>query len=513
MKEARAQSAIEFLSVYGYVFLIIAIVVAVIALMINVPSSVLPSQCSFYSGFTCSQAALVKNTAGAALIIQATDAQPGTVSTNAFNAILNYRSSATGACTPQKVVQGQTIYCVANFSFTPVQTSVYAGTFDLYADYCAPAPQNVSTAPCMPNSNTVFGGSVRVQPLPSNVPVNTLINSSYSTTFYIPITLVNSQDAASSAPFQQEISFLPTNSLYSKYERSNLGNIRFYFGNNELTSWCETNCLSSSSSNAVFWVRLPFAIQPYSNTIVRMEFMSNTVNYDSAYAGEAPSQSALYAQYDNGASVFNFYDNFAGNTLSTKWIPSNQNSGIITVDNGIQLSAPAANTLASIASNTPFSTTIKSFISEALLNVHGSTGTAIVDSLSVFNNTGLPSLPYGYYSTSSGGQPQYYFDGVFTGTSVTVSSSNTQYNILDQQIFSNLSYFSWDDITYSTGAQLYTNSITIGATGQVRLYYAAAVAPSASAASQLNIQLVRVRGMPPNYVMPSVYFGPVSVLT
>ncbi|MGC8559030.1 MAG: hypothetical protein ACP5NC_08620, partial [Nitrososphaeria archaeon] len=43
-----------------------------------------------------------------------------------------------------------------------------------------------------------------------------------------------------------------------------------------------------------------------------------------------------YGQYDNGANVFNFYDNFAGTNLNTNnWITiSTPPSGVITINNG-----------------------------------------------------------------------------------------------------------------------------------------------------------------------------------
>ena len=76
----------------------------------------------------------------------------------------------------------------------------------------------------------------------------------------IPITLHNSQPQATPAPFQQMITVNALN--YSNYEATNLGNIRFYLGQQELYSWCESNC-SSSSSSATFWIKLPNGIPAY----------------------------------------------------------------------------------------------------------------------------------------------------------------------------------------------------------------------------------------------------------
>ena len=148
----------------------------------------------------------------------------------------------------------------------------------------------------------------------------------------IPITLHNSQSQATPAPFQQMITVNALN--YSNYEATNLGNIRFYLGQQELYSWCESNC-SSSSSSATFWIKLPNGIPAQQSVTVNMTFEPKTVNYDGVYAGEAPQLSATYGQYDNGANVFNNYWNFAGTSLPSGWAASNSIGYL--VDNGLAI--------------------------------------------------------------------------------------------------------------------------------------------------------------------------------
>ncbi len=65
-----------------------------------------------------------------------------------------------------------------------------------------------------------------------------------------------------------------------------------------------------------------------------MYFLANTVEYDGAYAGEAPQLTTPYAQYDNGNTVFNFYDNFLGTTISPIWTPY---GGGVSVNNGVTI--------------------------------------------------------------------------------------------------------------------------------------------------------------------------------
>ncbi|MDE1865401.1 MAG: hypothetical protein KGH94_02045 [Candidatus Micrarchaeota archaeon] len=79
----------------------------------------------------------------------------------------------------------------------------------------------------------------------------------YSAGTYVNITLTNSQSSSVATNFQQMIYFNPTNTAYTPYEASDLGNIRFYQGSNQLYSWCESGCNTISSTNAVFWVKVP----------------------------------------------------------------------------------------------------------------------------------------------------------------------------------------------------------------------------------------------------------------
>ena len=149
----------------------------------------------------------------------------------------------------------------------------------------------------------------------------------------IQVTINNAQSSATPSQFQQMVTFNPAS--YAQYESSDLGNIRFYQGSTELYSWCESGC-KSSSSQAVFWVKLPGSISASSSTSINMTFKPVGTEYDNNYAGEAPEQSAAYAQYDNGANVFEYYSNFAGPSMPIGWT-SQPNGGTITVSNGAYL--------------------------------------------------------------------------------------------------------------------------------------------------------------------------------
>ncbi len=200
---------------------------------------------------------------------------------------------------------------------------------------------------------------------------------------YLPITLTNYQDTAVAA--NTPIAIGATNAFsssitgfnaiaYKQYESCNLGNAEFFLANGTvLNSWMEGNiinenaanstCTSDSSANALadsanvlYWVRIPTNTflaadtgTATQNTIYLGWAGTSTSLLSNTITGEAPQLScpqpwntvsgcsfgtSSYGYYDDGANVFNIYDNFHGNTLNTTlWL--NNAYANITIANGI----------------------------------------------------------------------------------------------------------------------------------------------------------------------------------
>ena len=344
----RGQSAVEFLSVYGFVILVIAIAIAVLVLFMAIPKTILPTQCTFLSGFSCVDGIYtINSTAGtnSILLISATDMQPGIVNISSFKGYIDFHESTSGYCVPSVATEGQKVYCIANIGVTPSFGSVYFGTFDIYANYCTPSSSNFYTTKCPSDSNYTYGGNIRTQ----------TVKLAFGKNSNTQINITNSQKSAVPAHFQQLISFNPSG--YVLYERPDLGNIRFYYKSKELYSWCESNCSSYATGNAIFWVRLPVAISPSHNLSISMYILPLTVGYSDQYAGEAPQLScpnpadtagcATYGKYDNGANVFNNYWNFAGTSLPSSFTTAG--SGSYSQNDGITVSSSSGSNYEIIA--------------------------------------------------------------------------------------------------------------------------------------------------------------------
>ncbi|MCL5433828.1 MAG: hypothetical protein M1538_02520, partial [Candidatus Marsarchaeota archaeon] len=130
--------------------------------------------------------------------------------------------------------------------------------------------------------------------------------------YYIPITIENSQPSPTPAPFQQMVNI--TESNYAQYitYNSNFANFEYFYANGTvIPAWIESN----NSGKLITWVNIKGGIPSSSSITIYLGFANKTANLLSSSGtsgiGEAPQLSSTYAEYDDGASVFNNYWNFA----------------------------------------------------------------------------------------------------------------------------------------------------------------------------------------------------------
>jgi len=483
----RLQSAIEFLSVYGFVILIIAIVLTLLVLLSGLPKTAIPIQCSFFTEFVCNDAIYTINTVsntGSVLIIAAADTEPGALNVSSFTAFMGFRKSTSGYCVPNVAQQGQTIYCIANFNLTPILGNTYSGTFNIHANYCAVAPNLINNVTCPANGNYTFGGAVTITAgrfTVSGIPAGA------TGLHNVTITMYNNQQSAIPAHFQTMIRFLPSSSLYKLLERYDLGNIRFYYNSKELFSWCESGCNYSSTSNAVFWVELPVAIPPRQNMSIRMYFAPLSVDYDGVYAGEAPQLSGTYAQYDNGASVFDFYDNFAGTTLSSTWTLFNGASA--SVNSGLTLT-DASNNGGIFASMSSSKTVMESY---AYFNKAGGNSGLMIGNGTASTTDFQNGYLYWYQSAVA------YIYVAVSGAFTTIASGGTMpsgKHIFGAVLVDSSQVFSADYTNYASASNTQFTPSQITQIGY-----------RVNTGVTMQATWVRTRAYPTNGVMPSVVFG------
>ena len=235
------------------------------------------------------------------------------------------------------------------------------------------------------------------------------------------------------------------------------------------------------------------------------------VSYDNKTTGEAPQLSATYAEYDDGANVFNFYDNFAGTTLSSKWTSDSSGTTVTySVNNGITFSAATTGTTAEYyilhsTSSFPENSIVESYqpsIPAAISGIRSYTpgfSTSTTET-GIFDNSNSPNIAFsagmnGHITWMVGqgdSSAEWYY-----GTSMT----NPPTGILGI-------YYTGSTNYWYEGYTQFTSSSTDTPTGSV--YASLGLWAQSSATFSIATSWIRVRAYPPNDVMPSVSFGSVS---
>ncbi|MCL5412593.1 MAG: hypothetical protein M1474_03055, partial [Candidatus Marsarchaeota archaeon] len=136
---------------------------------------------------------------------------------------------------------------------------------------CTPDPTCTSTL-SINTTASAQPGSYPITVTGTNALTGATSNAVYTLTVTSPYVQITLQPATQiSGQFQQNITFAP--STYLAYESSDLGNIRFCTDptcgpGNSLDSWlegCPETVCSPSSSQAIFWVKLPNGETPGEN--------------------------------------------------------------------------------------------------------------------------------------------------------------------------------------------------------------------------------------------------------
>jgi len=313
----------------------------------------------------------------------------------------------------------------------------------------------------------------------------------------LQIILKNSQNVASPSPFQQMLqleaseinSVLPSS---TPQVASDFHNIRFKYNNSYIPAWLE----SINNGVATIWVKLPVSIPANSSITIDME-VDPYLNFDGVYWGENPLLSSTYAQYDNGANVFPYYQRWGSlNALPTGW-SSISGTGLNFAPTYTEISAGPNNQWYGIYLN-PLP---QSFLAPTVWSLYGNLySVKYAPGLEVGTSIGNNNNP-GYLidDVNSSGlpPPDIYFDNIpnYISTGYTDTNNNKLYSM---------------QLNSPTSVQIYINysqiySTSSAASQDVSYFVITPVNnPSYGPAGPAYIYWLRTTANPPNGVMPSV---------
>ena len=314
--------------------------------------------------------------------------------------------------------------------------------------------------------------------------------------YYVPINLTNSESTATAAPFQANI--IINESTYSNYLKYNGTSANFELFNStgsDMSAWIE----NVTNGNVLVWVKLPNGIPASSHIQVYLGFASKTTNLLSSSGtsgiGEAPQLSSTYAEYDDGASVFNNYWNFAGTTLPSG-LTAYGDTSTVTVNNGITIE-PNTNTWTGIYSTATISSP------------------TIIETYATFPSTTGDGDVVGGYSSYAGGAGainhpagQDWAIGTTSSGSITAWTTNNTNTFPTTNTVFGFYFVSGALAMYGNYVQeiTLTDSVTSDSVMLGRF-------PSSAYTTPLTATWLRTRAYPPSGVMPSVTFGAVQSTT
>ncbi len=308
-------------------------------------------------------------------------------------------------------------------------------------------------------------------------------------TNYVMLTISNSQNKATSSPFQQMVNV--SNKIYGKIANSNFQNVEFFYKNGTIIpSWLESYKYQNS---ALYWLRLG-SIPSNGTQIAYLGFASNsTVLFNANTVGESPQLSSTYGQYDNGANVFVAYDNFTRLNSSIGWINAIGTVPSYTVNDGLTLHSTSTNTWEGLVLNTTYNAT--KYVMDSYAHFSSLSGVGEEIDMQTNQNSFSSSSTHHIGLTD---ENTVYASQNYNGSSSIV---NTPINSLNFGVWS-----IYANNTYSKLSFNYTSTTNNG----VDLPVLSSLYPSMeSARSNISILIryIRIRNQPPNGVMPTVKFS------
>ncbi|MGC8629305.1 MAG: hypothetical protein ACP5T4_03820, partial [Candidatus Micrarchaeia archaeon] len=241
----RSQSALEFLTTYGWSFIIIAMFLSMVLVLVSSKGATAyaPSSCYISPSLPCTTAYFASNSIGTLATIIFTN-QLGTELLFPQNSITikatlssgNY----TGTCVPALANDNAKVVCTASMNGLVLSPGIQVNAaFALHYSIC----QGGTCSSYVYNTSGTATATVSAK----------IVSQPASTIAYVPITITNSQSTATPAPFQQMIQF--SESTYSGYiaYNGNIANFEFFYANGAtIPAWIESN----NSGTITVWLKL-----------------------------------------------------------------------------------------------------------------------------------------------------------------------------------------------------------------------------------------------------------------
>jgi len=317
---------------------------------------------------------------------------------------------------------------------------------------------------------------------------------------YVPIILTNFQTSPVSGGTPIQLS--PVNwNTYNAYLDNPVDNVLFFdYSGNSLNAWIQSGT-ANNINNAIVWVQLNSSgILPVTSVTIYMGFYAKGTSHLSATGpfGESGQLSGSYGAYDDGGTVFSFYDNFAGVSLNPSWTVVKSGGGSVTVNNGISFKANAGSDYALIVSQLQG----QPLVAESDLTGAQSKTDPILGVSTTTSSNSWIALYNGYSMDES------------TANNLLTLASNLHSGgtTVATQAIAGMNLGVWQVVWSATGSESATDGVYtltgVSASPTIASYRIFLGISNYNSGTD-TVQWARMRLVPPNNVLPQALFGPV----
>lgn len=157
LEDMHAQASMEYMVIYGWAILIMAIIIGILYFYTNVPAQIVTNSCYFINGVYCNEIVFAANTITHNTIIafSLTNSQQYALANVTTIARVNNANTTKYSCYPSFVPPGGYIGCAANLTVNATLGTLLSGNLYVSATYCGPS-QNCSGST---SQNQIYKGS------------------------------------------------------------------------------------------------------------------------------------------------------------------------------------------------------------------------------------------------------------------------------------------------------------------------------------------------------------------
>ena len=326
---------------------------------------------------------------------------------------------------------------------------------------------------------------------------------------YTNLNLSASWNVGHGAYVQQMVNLTESNTIYGSYiaASNSIANFEYFYGNGTvIPAWIESN----SSGKLITWLKIK---NTTATNGIYLGFASKTTNLLSSSGttgiGEAPQLSSTYAEYDDGASVFTHYWDFAGTALPSGWTGVNY-----TVNNGVTVKAPGATNLLNYINTTSaiYNTTQ---ITEFYFPSGFAFGSPIGGTTGIGEGWGLGKAPNTFGNNGISVYNDYHYGATFFQTAFNAASNVSSTFTTGPSSFISSMYSTSSNAVFGIGTNPpnYNNAHNAILTKDVYVGNSFISLSSYDSDTKIGpIDYIRTRAYPSSGVMPSVSFGAVQTV-